>query len=107
MGPLLFLVYINDLPQGLLCNATLFAGDTSLFATITRPAVSSSNLNEYLIKITQWAYQWKMSFNPDITREARKLFFLERKMIQVIQVYTLIIMREYNDNLFKNSLLSF
>ena len=107
MGPLLFLVYINDLPQGLLCNAKLFAGDTSLFSTITRPTVSSSNLNEYLIKITQWAYQWKGSFNPDTTREARKLFFLERKMIQVIQVYTLIIMREYNDNLFKINLLPF
>ena len=54
---LLFLVYINDLPQGLRCNAKLFADDTSLFSTITSPAISSSNLNDDLLKITQWAYQ--------------------------------------------------
>ena len=46
LGPLLLLVYINDLPQGLRCNAKLFADDTSLFSTITSPAISSSNLNE-------------------------------------------------------------
>ena len=31
MGPLLFLIYINDLPEGLITNAKLFANDTSLF----------------------------------------------------------------------------
>ena len=42
-----------------------------------------------------------MSFNPDITKQAQEIFFSQkRKMIQVIQVYTLI-MHEYNENLFK------
>ena len=49
LGPLLFLVYIYNLPQGLRCNAKLFAGDTSLFSTITSPSLTitvipSSNL---------------------------------------------------------------
>ena len=57
LGPLLFLVCINDLPQGLRYNAKLFAHDTSLFSTVTSPAILSSNLNEDLLKITQWAYQ--------------------------------------------------
>ena len=44
LGPLLFLVYINDLPQGLRCDAKLFADETSLFSTITSPEISSSKL---------------------------------------------------------------
>ena len=50
LDPLLFLVFINDLPQGSRCNAKLFAGDTSLFSTITSPAISSSNLMKTYFK---------------------------------------------------------
>ena len=57
LGLLLFLVYISDLPQRLLCNEKLFADVKSLFSTITSPAISLSNLNEDLVKITHWAYQ--------------------------------------------------
>ena len=42
-------------------------------------------------------------FSPDITNQAQETVFIERKMIQVIQVYTPI-MHEYNGNLFKNIL---
>ena len=79
LGPLLFLVYINDLPQGLRCNVNLFVDDTSLFSTITSPAISSSNLNENLVKITHWAYQWKMSFNPDKTKQGQEVIFSQKK----------------------------
>ena len=79
MGPLPYLVYINGLPQGLRCNAILFADDTSLFSTITSPAISSSNLNEDLLKITQWANQWKMSFHTGITKQAQEIIFSRKK----------------------------
>ena len=52
LGPLLFLVFINDLLQRLRLNAKLFANDTSLFSTIGSPDISSSNLNEDLLKKT-------------------------------------------------------
>ena len=47
-----------------------------------------------------------MSFNSDITKQAQKIFFLKRKMIQVIPIYTLIV-QEYNDILFENILAYF
>ena len=52
-GLLLFIVYINDLRQGLRCNVKLFANDTSLFARTTSPAIISSNRNEDSLKIIQ------------------------------------------------------
>ena len=79
LGTLLSVVYINDLPQGLRCNAKSFADDTSLFSTITSPAISSSNLNEDLVKITHWADQWKMLFNPDISKQAQEIIFSRKK----------------------------
>ena len=72
-------LYINDLPQGSCCNAKLFADDTSLFSTITSLAISLSNLNEDLVKITHWAYQWKMLFNPYITKQAQEIIFSRKK----------------------------
>ena len=68
------------MPQGFRCNAKLFADDTSLFSTITSPAISSSNLNEGLLKVTQCTYQWRMSFNRDITKQAQEIICSRKKI---------------------------
>ena len=57
LGPLLFLVYINNLPEGLTTNAKLFADDTSLFSVAHDSTLSSVSLNNDLLNISQWAYQ--------------------------------------------------
>ena len=49
LGPLFFLLYINDLTENLDSNPKLFVDDTSLFSIVNN----------------NWAYKWKMSFNPD------------------------------------------
>ena len=51
LGPLLFLVYIDDLTENLHSNPKLFAGDTSLFSTVTDEALSNSYLNDNLKKL--------------------------------------------------------
>ena len=45
-GSLLFLVYINDLADGLSSNAKLFADDTSLFLAIHDVDTSANELNK-------------------------------------------------------------
>ena len=75
LGPLLFLIYINDLPENLVSNPKLFADDTSLFSVIRNKHLSAQNLNEDLNKINHWAFQWKMSFNPDPSKQAQEVIF--------------------------------
>ena len=75
LGPLLFLIYINDLAVGLSSNAKLFADDTSLFSVVHNANTTAKELNNDLVKINRWAYQWKMSFNPDPSKQANEVIF--------------------------------
>ena len=77
LGPLLFLIYINDLSDGLSSNCKLFADDTSLFSVVHDVTISSSELSSNLAKISEWAFTWKMSFNPDPTKPAQELILVE------------------------------
>ena len=64
LGPLLFLIYINDLERNIKSNITFFADDTTLFSILKDPVISANNLNHDLSNIQLWAHQWKMEFNP-------------------------------------------
>ena len=67
--------YINDLSEVLATNAKLFGDDTSLFSVIHDSQTSANVLNKDLEMIHNWAFQWKMNFNPDPTKQAKELIF--------------------------------
>ena len=75
LGTLLFLVYINDLPEGLTTNAKLFADDTSLYSVVHDSTLSSVSLNNDLLKISQRLCQWEMIFNPDVSKQAQEVVY--------------------------------
>ena len=79
--PLFFLIYINDLPLGLTTNVKLFAGDTSLFSFVNNFSVSASRLNNNL---GDWAFKWKISFNPDPTKQAKEVIFSKKNILVFI-----------------------
>ena len=54
LGPLFFLIYINDLATDLKSNVKLFADDTSLFSTVSDPLETANILNKDLDKIREW-----------------------------------------------------
>ena len=75
LGPLLFLIYINDLHDGLESPAKLSADDTSLFSKTYDSNLSARQLSNDLQKITVWDHKWKMIFNPDISKQAEEVVF--------------------------------
>ena len=79
LGPFFFLVYINDLPDELLSNLKLFVNDTSIFSVVKDHLNFSSKLNEDLSKISQSADQWKMLFNPDVSKQAQEVIFSRKE----------------------------
>ena len=82
LGPLLFLIYINDLPDELKSNAKLFADDTSLFSIVKDKNESANSLNFDLSQISKWAFNWKMLFNPDPSKPAQEVLFSRKKKTQ-------------------------
>ena len=75
LGPLFFLIYINDLSDGLTSNPKLLADDTSLFSVVQNINSRANDLNSDLIKISDWAFQWKLRFNPDHKKQAHEVIF--------------------------------
>ena len=69
LGPLFFLVYINDLADNVNCCIKLFADDTSLFSVVHDEAKTALELTQDLESISLWAWQWKMLFNVEKTKE--------------------------------------
>ena len=78
LGPLLFLVYIKDLPEDLATNAKPIADDTSRFSVVHDSMLSSVSVDNDLLKISQWACQWKMIFNPDVSKQAQEVIFFRK-----------------------------
>ena len=83
LGPLFFLMYINDISCGLSSTTKLFTDDTSFFSVVHDVTESTNELNDDFEKISNWVYQWKMSFNPDKSKQAQEVIF-SRKTQRVI-----------------------
>ena len=62
LGPILFLVYINDLEEGVTGNILKFADDTKLF-TKTKEIGDKQNLQDDIDKLVKWSEKWQMLFN--------------------------------------------
>ena len=71
LGPLLFLVYINDLTDNISSEMRL----SSLCTRVEGITQTQDKLETDLQNVTNWAYQWKMVFNPDITNQAIEVIF--------------------------------
>ena len=69
LGPILFIIYINDITEDLDSDILIFADDCTLIVSSDDPAQSTVMLNRDLEKIKVWAAKWKITFNADKSRD--------------------------------------
>ena len=62
--PLLFVIFINDIPETVNSDAYLFADDTKIFKMI-KSSDDSTILQEDLTKLEEWSDTWLLRFHPD------------------------------------------
>ena len=63
LGPVLFILYINDLPEQIKASCSIFADDTKLLSKI-QCIDDAENIQQDLNALQQWAKTWKLTFNP-------------------------------------------
>ena len=91
LGPKLFLMFINDLEDGVQSTVLKFADDTKLYTEVTNEE-GGEQLQEDLDKCTEWAKQWMMEFNVAKCKvlhagrtNRRKEYTMEGKILEKVQ----------------------
>ena len=97
LGPLLLLLYINDIVKDIGSNIRLFSDDTSLYIVVDVPTLAAERLNSDLEKVARWAKQWLVFFNPVktesllISRKSNKpdhpSIFMSEQMIKEVDTH--------------------
>ena len=72
------MIYI---PSELKSNIKHYADHTSHFTVIRDKNKSANILNNDLLLISKWAYNWQMLFNPDPSQKAQKVLFSRKKKV--------------------------
>ena len=74
LGPTLFLVYINDLPDDVICNIAIYADDTTLYSKCDQASdlwqqlELASELESDLQDTVDWGRKWLVDFNAGKTQ---------------------------------------
>ena len=66
LGPLLFIIFINDIVVELESNSSLFADDLLLYPELKIEKLQVKTINEDLEKLQIWSQLWRLSFEKEI-----------------------------------------
>ena len=65
LGPILFLIYINDISRNIMSSTKLFADDMKLYRTLRDTKKDVEELQKDLIRLESWSHVWQLKFNTD------------------------------------------
>ena len=100
LGPILFLIFINNLPLEIISPLSLFADDSKLFSRIVKTkskskvveADNDQKLQKDLNKVVEWAKKWKMEFNVQKCKimhlghdNPRKVYSMDGKVLSTTE----------------------
>ena len=69
LGPLLFIIFINDILEDIESEVIIFADDTTILAAGKDPNETAAQLSRDIIKLNNWANKWKVTFNASKTKD--------------------------------------
>ena len=74
LGPTIFLLYINDLPDDVICNIAIYADDTTLYSKCDQASVLwqqpelAAELESDIRDTADWGRKWLVDFNSGKTQ---------------------------------------
>ena len=74
----MFLIYINDLPGNIQSTFVKLLQMTHPFFLMFLTDTLQDELNYDLQKVSDWAFQWKIQFNPDPKKQAQEVIFSKK-----------------------------
>jgi hypothetical protein len=86
LGPLLFLIYINDLSTDISSEISMFADDTAIYHSSQNVENSIQVINSDLVKIQNWSENWKVKFN------AKKTYYMQFSLKTIVEPTTAVIL---------------
>ena len=68
LGPLLFIIFVNDLPDSVICKTVMYADDTSLLISSSDPLCLQNSLNLNMCRIASWFQKNHLTLNISKTK---------------------------------------
>ena len=81
LGPLLFILYVNDVSKNMLSFCRLFADDNCIQYSSQNVSCIGNNINHDLLALEQWSSKWLLT----LTQLKPRLSFLHRNQVIFFQ----------------------